>query len=298
MVTHLHGGAVPSVFDGNPDSWFTPGQAIIGPAFSTNTYVYPNAQDATTLWFHDHALGLTRINVYAGLAAFYLIRDDYDTGITGTGLGLPAGRYEIELAFQDRQFEANGQWFFPAGDSAGLNGTPPNPETHPFWIPEFFGDAIAVNGKAWPYLSVEPRRYRLRLLNACNARFLELRLANASSGKVGPLFWQIGTDGGLLDRPVAIRDRGSQGARGLLLAPAERADIIVDFAAFRGTTLLLLNSATAPYPSGDAPDPQTNGQIMQFRVDLPPQGADSSYDPKLPGANCAAGRISPLRSSD
>jgi spore coat protein A len=98
------------------------------------------------------------------------------------------------------------------------------------------------------------------------------------------IFWQIGTDGGLLDRPVAIRDRGSQGARRLLLAPAERADIIVDFAAFRGETLLLLNSAAAPYPSGDALDPQTNGQIMQFRVDLPPQGADSSYDPKLPGA--------------
>jgi spore coat protein A len=186
VVTHLHGGAVPSAFDGNPDSWFTPGQAITGPAFSTNTYVYPNAQDAATLWFHDHALGLTRINVYAGLAAFYLIRDDYDTGITGTGLGLPAGRYEIELAIQDRQFDTNGQWFFPAGDSAGLNGTPPNPETHPFWIPEFFGDAMVVNGKAWPYLSLEPRRYRLRLLNACNACFLELRLANASSGKAGP----------------------------------------------------------------------------------------------------------------
>jgi FtsP/CotA-like multicopper oxidase with cupredoxin domain len=277
VVPHLHGAAVPSAFDGNPDAWFTPGQAVTGPAFSTNIYAYPNVQDATTLWFHDHALGLTRINVYAGLAAFYLIRDDYDTGVPGTGLGLPAGPYEIELAIQDRQFDTNGQWFFPVGDPAGLNGTPPNPEVHPFWIPEFFGDAIVVNGKTWPFLNVEPRRYRFRLLNACNARFFELRLANASSDNPGPLVWQIGTDGGLLDRPVAMRERN------LLLAPAERADMIVDFADFKGQTLLLLNSAPAPYPSGDAPDPQTNGQIMQFRVNLPLQGADSSYDPK-PGA--------------
>lgn len=293
IVTHLHGAAVPSASDGNPEAWFTPGQAITGPAFSTNTFVYPNAQDATTLWFHDHALGLTRINVYAGLAAFYLIRDDYDTGVTGTGLGLPAGPYEIELAIQDRQFDTNGQWFFPAGDPAGRNGTPPNPEVHPFWIPEFFGDAIVVNGKTWPYLNVEPRRYRFRLLNACNARFLKLRLANGSSGKPGPIFWQIGIDGGLLDQPVAIRDRGSKDDRGLTLALAERADVIVDFAAFKGDTLLLLNSAAAPFPSGDAPDPQTNGQVMQVRVNLPLRGSDASFDPKLPGATLRGGPHQP-----
>src|SRR5439155_18311108 len=104
-----------SAFDGNPDAWFTPGLSITGSGFSTNTYTYPSVQEATTLWFHDHALGMTRINIYAGLAAFYLIRDSYDTGSTATGLGLPAGRYEIELAIQDRQFDTNGQWFFPAG---------------------------------------------------------------------------------------------------------------------------------------------------------------------------------------
>jgi len=293
VVTHLHGGAVPSAFDGNPDAWFTPGLAITGPGYSTNTYTYPNAQQAATLWFHDHALGMTRVNVYAGLAAFYLIRDAHDTGVAGTGLGLPADRYEIETVIQDRQFDTNGQWFFPAGDASGLNGTPPNPEAHPFWIPEFFGDAMVVNGKTWPYLSVEPRRYRLRLLNSCNARFLELRLANASSNESGPLFWQIGSDGGLLDRPVGIRDHGKDSAGVLLLAPAERADIIVDFAGCNGQTLLLLNGANAPYPSGDAPDPETNGQIMQFRVELPLQGADSSYDPSLPDATLRGGRHQP-----
>src|SRR4051812_19412264 len=132
IVTHLHGAQVPSAFDGNPESWFTPGQAQTGPGFTTNIYTYPNAQEATTLWFHDHTLGLTRTNVYAGLAAFYLLRDGFDPGIAGTGLDLPSGKYEVELAIQDRQFDTNGQWFFPAGEAAGLNGTPPNPEIHPF----------------------------------------------------------------------------------------------------------------------------------------------------------------------
>jgi spore coat protein A, manganese oxidase len=259
----------------------------------TNTYTYPNAQEATALWFHDHVLGMTRLNIYAGLAAFYLIRDSYDTGVADSGLNLPAGPYEIELCVQDRQFDTNGQWLFPAGNPAGLNGTPPNPEIHPFWIPEFFGDAMVVNGKTWPFLEVEPRRYRFRLLNGCNARFLELRLADASSNQPGPAFWQIGTDGGLLDQPVALNDPGVPDARRLLLPPAARADLIIDFAGLEGQTLILSNSAKAPYPSGDAPDPQTNGQIMQFRVTLALQGTDSSFDPARPRARLRGGRDRP-----
>jgi spore coat protein A len=293
VVTHLHGAAVPSVFDGNPDAWFTPGSEITGPAFATNKYKYPNAQEATTLWFHDHALGMTRINVYAGLAAFYLIRDLYDTGRPGIGLNLPAGRYEIEVAIQDRQFDTNGQWYFPAGNAAGLNGAAPNPDIHPFWIPEFFGDTMVVNGKTWPYLEVEPRRYRFRLLNGCNARFLALGLVEASSVQGGPPFWQIGTDGGLLDRPVEIDEGATSGVQKLLLAPAERADLIVDFAGFKGRTLILVNTANAPYPSGDAPDPQTNGQIMQFRVDLPLRGTDGSFNPTHPQATLRGGLRQP-----
>lgn len=225
---------------------------------------------------------------YAGLAAFYLIRDAYDSGVAGTGLDLPSGTYEVELAIQDHQFDTNGQLFFPAGEAAGLNGTPPNPETHPFWIPEFFGDAIVVNGKTWPYLSVEPRRYRFRILNACNARFLELRIAR-SSDRPGPVISQIGTDGGLLDTPVALRDRGKRRNGSLLLAPAERADIIIDFADFAHETLVVLNTANAPYPSGDPPDLKTNGQIMQFRVNLPRQGRDTSFDPATPWATLRGG---------
>ena len=293
IVTHLHGAEAPSEFDGNPESWFTPGQAKTGPGFTTSVYTYPNGQPPTTLWFHDHALGITRINVYAGLAGFYLIRDAYDTGIAETGLALPAGQYEVELAIQDHQFDINGQLFFPAGDAAGLNGTPPNPQTHPFWIPEFFGDAIVVNGKTWPYLNVEPRRYRFRVLNGCNARFLELTIARASSDRPGPVLWQIGTDGGLLDQPVGLGGRGKRRNGALLLGSAERADIIVDFADFAHETLVVLNSANAPYPSGDPPDPNTNGQIMQFRVNLPKQGRDTSFDPSAPWATLRGGKHQP-----
>jgi len=293
VVTHLHGGEVPSAFDGHPEAWFTPGSALRGPGFSTNIYTYPNGQEATTLWFHDHTLGITRLNVYAGLAAFYLIRDSFDTGIEGQGLNLPAGAYEIEAVIQDRQFDTNGQWLFPDGSPAGLNGPPPNPEIHPFWNPEFFGDAILVNGKTWPYLRVEPRRYRFRLLNGSNARVVELRLVEGVANRRGPAFWQIGTDGGLLDRPVELNDPGTVDARKLVLAPGERADIIIDFAGFAGRTLLLRNSARAPYPSGDAPDPQTTGQIMQIRVDLPLNGNDTSFNPTVPSATLRGGPKQP-----
>jgi FtsP/CotA-like multicopper oxidase with cupredoxin domain len=293
VVTHLHGAEVPSAFDGAPDAWFTPSLADKGKGFVTNTYTYPNAQPATTLWFHDHVLGITRLNNYAGLAAFYLIRDSYDTGIAGAGLNLPAGPYEIELCVQDRQFDTNGQWLFPAGNQAGLNGTPPNPSIHPFWIPEFFGDAIVVNGKTWPYLDVEPRRYRFRLLNGCNARFLELRLAAPSPKRPGPAFWQIGTDGGLLDQPIVLSDPRVGRARGLVLPPAARADLIVDFAGLEDQTFILHNSAKAPYPAGDAPDPRTNGQVMQFRVNLPLQGIDTSFDPARRHASLRGGRDQP-----
>lgn len=282
-VAHLHGGEVPSSNDGGPESWFTPRLKYKGAGFVSNQYTYPNNQEATTLWFHDHALGATRLNVYCGLAAFYFLRDQYDTGVAGTGLHLPAGPQEIELAIQDRQFDTNGQWYFPDSAPGGLNGPPPNPDVHPFWIPEFFGDAMVVNGKTWPYLNVEPRRYRFRLLDGCNARFLKLRLMNRSTQAPGPAFWQIGTDGGLLDQPVKLNDPANPNALRLFLAPGERADIIVDFKGHEGQILTLINSAKAPYPSGSPPDPQTNGQIMQFRVGTMLVN-DSSYNPAMDGA--------------
>ena len=217
------------------------------------------------------------------------MRDAYDTGVAGTGLDLPSGKYEVELTIQDRQFDTNGQWFFPAGEPEGLNGTPPNPETHPFWLPEFFGDAIVVNGKTWPYLNVEPRRYRFRILNACNARFLQLGIvpgasASARSDDLADRHrWRTARPAGPDKRP---REKG----KGLLLAPAERADVIIDFAGFAARGCLLLNSANAPYPSGDAPDPETNGQVMQFRVELARQGRDTSFDPAAARAALRGGK--------
>jgi FtsP/CotA-like multicopper oxidase with cupredoxin domain len=268
-VTHLHGAEVPSAFDGGPEQWFTPnGLRGAGYASLKNVkanqavYRYPNGQEATTLWFHDHALGSTRLNVFSGLAGFYFLRDGRDTGLATNPIKLPSGAQEIELLIQDRQFDTTGQLLFPDGNPSGLNGPPTNPDVHPFWSPEFFGDVIVVNGKSWPFLNVEPRRYRFRVLNGSNARMYDLGIRDpANVAGPGPTIWQIGTDGGLLDAPAPISLPNRR-----FLAPSERADVIVDFSAFAGKTLILDNDAKAPFPSGAPADPQTVGQIMQFRV--------------------------------
>ncbi|MDD5642707.1 MAG: multicopper oxidase [Syntrophales bacterium] len=289
VVPHLHGGELRSDSDGGPDEWWTPGgEGYLstapapggrrGPGYFKNVYTYPNTQEAATIWFHDHVLGETRCNVYAGLAAFWFIRDQFDTGTPGTGLNLPAGAQEIELVFQDRQFDTEGQWLWPDGYPAGLNGPPTNPDIHPFWNPEFFGNVIVVNGKSWPYLQVEPRRYRLRLLNGSNARFYEIRLWNQSaqpSPTPGPPIYVIGTDGGLLNAPVIT---SSTDTNRLIIAPGERYDVIIDFANFREETLTLENYAPWPFPGGDPVDPNTDGQIMRFVVSAGAV-ADTSYDP-------------------
>ncbi|MBT0894467.1 multicopper oxidase domain-containing protein [Geobacter hydrogenophilus] len=301
-VAHLHGGEDKSDFDGGPEQWFTP-NGMRGPAYRTYTsagapltptngavYNYPNGQEATTLWFHDHALGTTRLNVYGGLAAFYFLRDARDTGRADNPIRLPAGDQETEIVIQDRQFDSAGQLLFPDGFPSGLNGPPTNPTVHPFWIPEFFGDVIVVNGKSWPYQNVEPRRYRLRLLNGSNARFYNLAFIDGVLHSA-PI-WQIGTDGGFLDAPVPIVHPGR-----LLLAPGERADIIVDFAPFAGQTVTLMNNAKAPFPSGTSADPQTTAQIMQFRVGTTVTGnTDGSCDPaasKKSGKQCVL-RATPM----
>jgi spore coat protein A len=299
-VIHLHGAEVPSAFDGGPDQWFTR-DGRHGKGYSTFSatsanaavYRYPNTQQSTTLWFHDHSLGMTRVNVLSGLAAVYLLRDQFDTGRSNNPLKLPAGSQEIELVIQDRQFDTNGQLIFPDGtppdNPTGLNGGPPNPGVHPYWIPEFFGDTIMVNGKTWPFLNVEPRRYRFRIVNASNARFYQMRLVDSSRGAPGPAFWQIGTDGGLLDRPVLLNQPGIAPNLPLTLAPGERADIIIDFAHFAGGTFTLVNSAAAPFPGGDPPDPATTGKIMQFKVNQALSSADATYNPAS-GAPLRGGR--------
>jgi len=307
-VVHLHGAEVESQFDGHPDSWFTPDETHTGPAFVTNTYHYPNTQEATALWYHDHTLGTVRLNVFAGLAGFYLIRDGRDTGLPANPVALPAGDQEVEMLVQDRQFDTKGQLYFPDSDNpANLNGPPGNPDKHPFWIPEFFGDVITVNGKSWPTLEVEPRRYRFRMLNGSNARFLILQMFDQQgldmhvNGAPGPAIWQIGSDGGLFDAPVKLDDPAngpnacagspignntdvSAGSKCLFLAPAERADVIVDFAGMAGKTFTMKNFAVLPFPSGGpvgfgAPDATSDGLVMQFKVSKPLRGKDTTFNP-------------------
>ncbi len=254
IVTHLHGGENEPASDGHPEAWFT-FNGKRGAAYKTSKYYYPNEQQPATLWYHDHTLGITRLNVYAGLAGFYLLRDKHPTSLEKK-LCLPSGRYEIPLVIQDRMFKTDGSLLF---DTVGVN-----PDIHPYWTPEFFGDTIMVNGKVWPNLNVSRRQYRFRILNGSNARVYNLKMSNGMS------FIQIGSDGGFLPRPVELTS--------LLLGPGERADILVNFSHVPpGTKILLLNDANAPFPDGQSPDPNTVGQIMQFTV---PEYARKSVNPK------------------
>lgn len=271
-VVHLHGAKVLPTSDGRPEAWFTNGFAQVGPAFDPTftTYLYPNDQPATQLWYHDHAIGITRLNVHAGLAGMYFVRDAQEDA-----LNLPKGRYEIPLFIQDRRFNVDGSINFPVPDWID-----PDPRVPPVWSPEFFGDTITVNGKVWPFLEVEARRYRFRILNGSNARFYHLQLVAEGGSGVLP-FVQIGADEGFLPRSVQLTD--------LLLAPAERFDVIVDFSACTpGQRFVLTNDALAPYPFGpdDAPDPTqpgTAGQVMQFRV-VKRVGQDRSSMPAIIGS--------------
>jgi spore coat protein A len=282
-VPHLHGGEQPPVIDGGPEQWFTQDGSHVGSAYYSMDgvapknyciYRYLNVQEAAPLWFHDHLLGGTRLNVYAGLAGAYVLVDpdlSLPTGLHPVGLQQGADGaidYLIPLVVQDRMFDVNGQLYFP---NVGIN-----PE-HPFWIPEFVGDTIVINGKVWPFLNVEPRRYRFLFIDGSNARTYELFLVNPVTKAMGPPIWQIGTDGGYLDAPVKI-DPNVKPLDKLRLMPGERADVIVDFAGYAGQTLILRNTGRTPYPKGTSPQGSTLGQIIQFRVGPGPV-ADASYDP-------------------
>ena len=213
-VVHLHGAKVPADSDGYPESWYVPGKSSL--------YHYPNEQDAALLWYHDHALGINRLNVYAGLFGLCVIRDPLEES-----LNLPAGQYEIPVILCDRIFDQSGQLYYPIA-------VPPRSP----WVPEVFGNTTLANGKIFPFLDADPRKYRLRVLNAANGRFFHLSLSN------GQTFQQIGTDQGLLPAPVGLKQ--------LTLAPAERADLIVDFSDRAGEKIVLTNDFTLP--------------VMQFRI--------------------------------
>jgi len=237
-AVHVHGAVVPPESDGYPDDWQTPGQS--------RACVYPMQQDAATLWYHDHAMGIERLNQYAGLYGFFLIRDEQEAA-----LSLPSGKYEIPLAIADRFFYADGQLHYP--DS----GDPEAP-----WIQEIYGDVILANGVITPYLEVEPRLYRIRLLNSSNSRAYRFSLSN------GHAFQQIGTDQGLLAAPVEMKE--------LMLSPAERADLLIDFSTLAGTEFTLQDQRLT---------------IMQFRV------AANSPTAVTPGIPTLLRKIDPIPES-
>lgn len=226
-VVHVHGAKVPPESDGYPETWYTPGKSA--------TYYYPNAQSAAMLWYHDHTMGINRLNVYAGLFGAFMVRDDAEDT-----LGLPKGKYEIPLILCDRMFDREGQLYYPVSAHAGAP-----------WMHEVFGDGVLVNGKLSPYLNVEARRYRFRVLNASNGRFYHLSFAN------GHVMQQIGSDQGLLPAPVAVKT--------LSLAPGERADLVVDFAGLQSESIVW-NDVTS------------STSVLQFRV-TPRMGEDSSVLP-------------------
>jgi spore coat protein A len=268
IVTHLHGGENHPQFDGTPLQWFTKGGEK-GPHYITNTFTYYNEQRASMVWYHDHTLGNTRTNVYAGLAGLYFIRDDQDTGEAGNPLGLPAGPYEIPLVLQDKTFNDDGSMFYP---TQGVTAY------HPQWVPEFFGDVAVVNAKIWPVVDVEPRRYRLRIVNGSQSRVYNLQFADENSGRPLP-FTQIGAEGGLLRAPVPMT--------ALLIAPGERADVIIDFAGQRNASFIVTNNARAPYPMGGR---ATLSQLLKIRVNRALQGTEET----TPAANLALPALAPL----
>jgi FtsP/CotA-like multicopper oxidase with cupredoxin domain len=325
IVTHLHGGHSSEESDGYPEAWYLPAARNIPPGFGrvgsfyqrfraeaqrrygqawtpgSAVFQYDNDQRAATMWYHDHTFGMTRSNVYAGPAGFYLLRGGPADAVVGTlpgpapALGDRPGTryYEIPLAIQDRSFSEDGSLLYP-DSRAFFEGLEPSqlqipfiPERacggasdiSPIFNPEFFGNTIVVNGKTWPFLEVEQRRYRFRFLNGCNSRFLLLELSN------GLPFWQIGTEGGFLPAPLELNR--------LLLGPAERADVIVDFTSVGvGTEIILRNlGPDEPFGGGEPPgdfdqaDPNTTGQVMQFRI-IAATGPDTSTPPDelaLPG---------------
>ena len=295
IVVHVHGGHSDFHVDGNPEFFFSPGWEIRGPQWVGKKYVYDNDQPAGNLWYHDHALGITRLNVYAGMAGFYFIRDDFDTGLPGNPLDLPAFPYEAAFAIQDRMFKENGELFYPAfpgdpfyagfitGEGADL---PPEifPGGGPTALAEFFGDHMVVNGKIWPKMEVEPRNYRLRLLNGCDSRFLAVQFFEVPSDAEDfsqaiqrqPLpFTVIGSDQGLASSPTTVDT--------LLLETGSRYDIVVDFKSVTAGNRVIMKNIGGDEPfGGDIPGPQVFGEtdrIMAFDVVLPIDSAVPDVSP-------------------
>jgi spore coat protein A, manganese oxidase len=272
-TVHLHGGEIPAAFDGDPNSWFTPNglkgsdyHTIGNPGPGKAIYEYPNLQEPGTLWFHDHALGITRLDVYAGLAGFYFLKDP-----AREPRGYPSGAYEIEMAVQDRTFDRSSQLYFQSQQPVG---------SHPFWSVVYEGDVATVNGAAFPYLNVEPRRYRFHILNGSNHRGYNFVFGNL------PVYL-IGSDDNYFDKPVPVPVSSDGTSEGIHVSPGERTDIIVDFSNFAGQNITLQNTAGQI----DIALPE----IMQFRVGSASKRPDTSCDPAHPVNSIGlCGRKNPL----
>jgi len=279
LVTHLHGGHTEWQSDGYPTAWYTPNYVLKGKDFQKVSYQYKNDQEAATIWYHDHTLGLTRVNVMAGLAGLYIITDENEEELKETKK-LPAAPYDIPLFLQDRQFKANGQIFYPSDPTDFYAGDPeagiPNALPSTSIIPEFFGNFMLVNGMTWPVLEVEPRQYRFRVLNGADSRMYNMMLLKSQDvtmdnimnanmeyapSLTGLTMTQIGTDDGLLSIPARLQK--------MFIAPGERKDIIVDFSGLTpGQEYVLTNNANGPFPMGDMVDEHTS-VIMKFKVSKP-----------------------------
>ena len=375
MVTHVHGAHVGPESDGYPEAWWLPAANNIPADYATQgtfydttapadagtaVFSYTNDQPTTTLWYHDHSLGMTRLNVYAAGAGFWLIRDanDGETGLISGVLpgpapkagddpnGNPAVRNairEIPIAIQPKSFNADGSQYYPAdraffeglgtggiyGDNTGLNipflpqGTS---DIAPIWNPEAFFNTMVVNGNTWPAMEVAQERYRLRFVNASDSRFMNLAMFEVkSNGKLSTKeipFYVIGNDQGLLPAVVRIDTGfattlpgdgtdictggngkpkatgavpgcinavpGTFAEQALLMGPAERPDVIVDFSALPDGTIVRMINTAPDAPFGGFPDvpadPATTGQVMQFVVNAAlnnPNGDPSTPAPAL-----------------
>lgn len=341
IITHVHGAHVDPHSDGYPEAWFLPAATNIPAGYATKgrlfddvtgtnpgnlgyaDFYYRQDQPAATLWYHDHSMGMTRLNVYAGPAGFWLVRGGaYDGARNGGVLPGPApiagqgvlalntpgnavrnSIREIPIAIQDRSFNSEGSLFYPGGRDFfdGFIGPyVPDTDIAPFWNPEAFFNTMVVNGTTWPTFKVAKALYRLRLLNGCNSRFLNLALVIEG----GPLdgtevpFYQIGAEQGFLPKVVKIQKGfatelpgngtiptptpAKNADQALLLALAERADVLVDFRGLPNGTVIRMINTGPDEPFGGFPttpsDPGTTGQVMEFIVDDTITGA-SPTDP-------------------
>ncbi len=324
-VVHLHGGHVPWISDGGPFAWFGPS---LGPSFqnsfipgspagqATADYFYPNDQSTRLVWYHDHALGITRLNAYAGIASGYLITDAIDRSAFGSSFPSYLG---IPIIFQDKIFvdpatialrdpmwnlvsrtdlrTLGSLWYahtYDPKDYKLLRNqtlTPPQPSC----VPEFFGDTMLVNGTVYPYLELQPGTHRLRILNACNARFLNLNLFVADPSNPdgvtlnprtqfpvnppGPVMTMVGSEGGWLRRPVRFTSGvpvdTTKFTGNLLLGPAERADVVITIPSTPGVEYILYNDAPAPFPGGSPTDDYYLGNPKNPIQPLPGTGPDT-----------------------